>query len=157
MASPQARGLVALRICLGVFFVYEALSKVGWFLDSGPLVKQLEGWLASAGPWNRWYLQIICLPGAPIFGEQPPQMRATATAAATPLKPAGEHADDEEAPAEGEAGEDFDDDLENSLSLAAIEAELKPKVVETFDTIADSFKRLRRLQEQDIEFRLKNS
>jgi RNA polymerase primary sigma factor len=47
--------------------------------------------------------------------------------------------------------------LENSLSLAAIEAELKPKVVETFDTIADSFKRLRRLQEQDIEFRLKNS
>src|SRR5262245_21867619 len=47
--------------------------------------------------------------------------------------------------------------MENSLSLAAIEAELKPKVVETFDTIADSFKRLRRLQEQDIEFRLKNS
>ncbi|MFZ0262011.1 MAG: RNA polymerase sigma factor RpoD, partial [Pseudolabrys sp.] len=53
---------------------------------------------------------------------------------------------------------DYDeDDMENSLSLAAIEAELKPKVVETFDTIADSFKRLRRLQEQDIEFRLKNA
>jgi RNA polymerase primary sigma factor len=33
----------------------------------------------------------------------------------------------------------------------------KPKVVETFDTIADSFKRLRRLQVQDIEFRLKNT
>ena len=47
--------------------------------------------------------------------------------------------------------------MENSLSLAAIEAELKPKVVETFDTIADSFKRLRRLQVQDIEFRLKNT
>ena len=44
--------------------------------------------------------------------------------------------------------------MENSLSLAAIEAELKPKVVETFDNIADAFKRLRRLQEQDIEFRL---
>ena len=50
---------------------------------------------------------------------------------------------------------DYDeDDMENSLSLAAIEAELKPKVVETFDNIADAFKRLRRLQEQDIEFRL---
>ena len=50
---------------------------------------------------------------------------------------------------------DFDeDDMENSLSLAAIEAELKPKVVETFDNIADAFKRLRRLQEQDIELRL---
>jgi RNA polymerase primary sigma factor len=47
--------------------------------------------------------------------------------------------------------------MENSLSLAAIEAELKPKVVETFDNIADAFKRLRRLQEQDIEFRLKNT
>ena len=28
-----------------------------------------------------------------------------------------------------------EDDLENSMSLAAIEAELKPKVLETFDTI----------------------
>jgi RNA polymerase primary sigma factor len=61
-------------------------------------------------------------------------------------------------PAEAAAESDYDeDDMENSLSLAAIEAELKPKVVETFDNIADSFKRLRRLQEQDIEFRLKSS
>src|SRR6266699_1300513 len=50
----------------------------------------------------------------------------------------------EVAPGEG----DFDDDdMENSLSLAAIEAELKPKVVETFDNIADAYKRLRRLQD----------
>ena len=50
-----------------------------------------------------------------------------------------------------------DDEFENSLSLAAIEAELKPKVLETFDTVASEYKRLRRLQEQDIEFRLKNT
>jgi len=31
------------------------------------------------------------------------------------------------------------------------------KVVETFDNIADSFKRLRRLQEQDIQFRLRST
>jgi RNA polymerase primary sigma factor len=43
-----------------------------------------------------------------------------------------------------------DDDLENSLSLAAIEAELKPKVLDTFDKVADTYKRLRRLQDQDI-------
>ncbi len=49
-----------------------------------------------------------------------------------------------------------DDDMENSLSLAAIEAELKPKVVETFDKIADAYKRLRRLQDQDIALRLKS-
>ena len=46
--------------------------------------------------------------------------------------------------------------MENSLSLAAIEAELKPKVLETFDTVASEYKRLRRLQDQDIAFRLKS-
>ena len=58
------------------------------------------------------------------------------------------------APGEGEFDEE---DMENSLSLAAIEAELKPKVLETFDNIADAYKRLRRLQDQDIEFKLKNT
>jgi RNA polymerase primary sigma factor len=51
----------------------------------------------------------------------------------------------------------FDDDIENALPLAAIEAELKPKVLETFDNVADAYKRLRRLQDQDIEFKLKNT
>ena len=46
--------------------------------------------------------------------------------------------------------------MESSLSLSAIEAELKPKVVETFDKIADNYKRLRRLQDQDIQFQLKS-
>ena len=76
-----------------------------------------------------------------------------APAAATPFKAAN---DDEEKP-EGPAEGDFDDDMENSLSLAAIEAELKPKVLETFDNVADSYRRLRRLQDQDIGFKLKNT
>jgi RNA polymerase primary sigma factor len=98
------------------------------------------------------------MPGAPIFGAQPPQTRATAPAAATPFKPASEHADGEEAPADSAAGEgDLDeDDMENWPSLAAIEAELKPKVVGTFDTVAGTYKRLRRLQDQDIHFQLKS-
>jgi RNA polymerase primary sigma factor len=45
--------------------------------------------------------------------------------------------------------------MENWLSVAAIEAELKPKVIETFDTIAGAYKRLRRLQDEDIKFQLK--
>ena len=52
--------------------------------------------------------------------------------------------------------DEFDDNME-SLPLAAIEAELKPKVLQTFDNIADAYKRLRRLQDQDIEFKLKNT
>jgi RNA polymerase primary sigma factor len=47
-----------------------------------------------------------------------------------------------------------EDDLENNVSLSAMEAELKPKVLETFDAIADNYKKLRRLQDQDIEHRL---
>src|SRR6202022_4834112 len=58
----------------------------------------------------------------------------------------------------GPGEREFDDDhAESSLSLAAIEAELKPKVVETFDNIADAYKRLRRPQDQDIAFRLRNT
>jgi RNA polymerase primary sigma factor len=98
-------------------------------------------------------------PGAPIVGMQPPQAPAPATAptAPTPFKVAGERAEGEEGAAEGPAGEgDFDDNMENLLSFAAIEAELKPKVVETFDNIADAYKRLRRLQDQDIQFQLKS-
>src|ERR1035437_9235022 len=98
-------------------------------------------------------------PGAPIVGMQPPQRPAPATAPAapSPFKAAGERAEGEEGAAEGAAGEgDFDDDMENSLSFAAIEAELKPKVVETFDNVADTYKRLRRLQDQDIQFQLKS-
>ncbi len=56
---------------------------------------------------------------------------------------------------DSEDGED-DDELENSLSLAAMEAELKPKVVETFDMIASEYKKLRRLQDQLVEKRLKS-
>ncbi len=57
---------------------------------------------------------------------------------------------------ESAAEGDEDDDFENQMSLAAIEAELKPKVVETFDKIADSYKKLRRLQEADISNQLQN-
>src|SRR5262245_17407875 len=77
---------------------------------------------------------------------------------ATPFKGAPERANGEEGGGEAAPGEgDFDDDdMENSLSLAAIEAELKPKVVETFDNIADAYKRLHRLQDQDIQNKLRN-
>jgi RNA polymerase primary sigma factor len=101
-------------------------------------------------------------PGMPGFGA-PPQTVAPPSAppAATPFKPQpanGGGDEGDEAALEAAIGEaEMDeDDLENSMSLAAIEAELKPKVLETFDNIADAFKRLRRLQELDIQGKLKN-
>ncbi|MDD1537225.1 MULTISPECIES: RNA polymerase sigma factor RpoD [unclassified Bradyrhizobium] len=64
---------------------------------------------------------------------------------------------EEKDPGEAAAESDMDDDeFENQMSLAAIEAELKPKVVEIFDKIADSYKKLRKLQEQDIQNQLQN-
>src|SRR5437899_1373276 len=85
---------------------------------------------------------------------QPPH-RAAASAA-TPFRAKPEILLSEPEPTDPPEGQLDEDDLENSMSLAAIEAELKPKVLETFDNVADSYKRLRRLQDQDIENRLKN-
>ena len=94
----------------------------------------------------------IAVPGQP---GRPPKRQAPATA--TPFKPARERTDSEETAADGTFSESNldDDDMENGLSVAAIEAELKPKVIETFDIVAGTYKRLRRLQDQDIQFQLK--
>ncbi len=97
--------------------------------------------------------------GAPIAGVTPFTVIGGGQPAAAAVPPPAARADG----VAGEAGEtpaaegDYDDDeMENSISLAAIETELKPKVLETFDTIASEFKRLRRLQDQDIAFQLKS-
>jgi RNA polymerase primary sigma factor len=76
---------------------------------------------------------------------------------ATPFKPADKRTDSDERAAESARNEsdlDDDEDKEDWLSVAAVEAELKPKVIEAFDTIAGSYKRLSRLQEQDIQLQL---
>jgi RNA polymerase primary sigma factor len=71
-------------------------------------------------------------------------------------------AEAEEETAEGEEGmtppegDLDDDDMENNVSLSAMEAELKPRVLETFDSIADNYKKLRRLQVEHVEQRMQN-
>jgi RNA polymerase primary sigma factor len=75
--------------------------------------------------------------------------------AAQPAAGGGEEKDPGEAAAEADMDED--DEFENQMSLAAIEAELKPKVVEIFDKIAESYKKLRKLQEQDIQNQLEST
>ena len=92
-------------------------------------------------------------------GQTPPGQAPTpAAATAAPFKTADDRPDDEEMAADGTVGDSTidDDDLENWLSVAAIEAELKPKVLAIFDNIADAFQRLRRLQQRGIQGNLKN-
>jgi RNA polymerase primary sigma factor len=56
--------------------------------------------------------------------------------------------EDFEKPQIEEDDEDEGDDL--GVSLSAMEAELKPKVLEIFDNIAKSYKSLRKLQDQEV-------
>jgi RNA polymerase primary sigma factor len=55
---------------------------------------------------------------------------------------------------ESRAEEEDDEEDEANLSLAAMEAELRPQVMETLDVIASTYKRLRKLQDQQVEARL---
>jgi len=76
-------------------------------------------------------------------------------------KPAARRAtsgdDDEYVPEEPEAPQDpvddDDDEFDNALSLSAMEAELKPQVVETFDRIADAYGKMREMQDRHAEDR----
>src|SRR5215831_18185695 len=49
---------------------------------------------------------------------------------------------------------DDEDEYEDALSLAAMEAELKPKVLETFDNIAATYKKLRKLEDEKVEMQV---
>ncbi|HEY3641699.1 MAG TPA: RNA polymerase sigma factor RpoD [Xanthobacteraceae bacterium] len=114
---------------------------------------------SHAGPGAKATLAAAIGPdGSAIAGVVPPPMPSAAPAAVE-LKPAAACPEGEETSAGETLGDgDLDEDeMEISLSLAAIETELKPKVLETFDNVADAYKKLRRLQEQDIQFRLKSA
>ncbi|MBU1174671.1 MAG: RNA polymerase sigma factor RpoD [Alphaproteobacteria bacterium] len=54
-----------------------------------------------------------------------------------------------------EPDDDDDDEYENNLSLSAMEAELKPQVVSTFDRIAEIYGRMRELQDKHHAHALK--
>jgi len=64
-------------------------------------------------------------------------------------------ADENDAQVErGESEDDDDDDMENNISLAAMEAELKPEVVAKFNDIANNYAELRKLQDKLVETKL---
>jgi RNA polymerase primary sigma factor len=60
----------------------------------------------------------------------------------------------QQAQAEAAEAEMFDDEFEGGISLSAMEAELKPRVIEIFDRIADAYKRLRKAQDQNVADKL---
>ena len=123
---------------------------------AGPDAKPTPG--DVIGPHPQLIAAPPVVPGASLPGET--HVSPAASADADPVKPTPSPVHSEEENELGDAARDegeFDDDMEVSLSLAAMEAELKPKVLQTFDNVADAYKRLRRLQDQDIELKLNNT
>jgi len=62
---------------------------------------------------------------------------------------------DDSEEAESEESDNDGNDYDNNLSLAAMEAELKPSVFDIFDSISDKYKKLRKLQDKRNEFKKK--
>ena len=94
------------------------------------------------------------LPGLPQAPKpyQPPKPVLRVVQPAPQPKPRPADPDDVtnvEAPSRVE--EDTGEDDEGSLSLAAMEAALKPKILETFDDIAGRYKKLGKLQDAEVE------
>jgi uncharacterized membrane protein YphA (DoxX/SURF4 family) len=64
--------LRVLSIALGVFLLFMGLDKLDWFADSGFLERRLQEWRGMARPIARWYLDLIAIPGAPVFARVVP-------------------------------------------------------------------------------------
>ena len=70
----QSAGIVVLRLCLGVFFVFEGLGKIRWFSDPSVLASQFSGWVeaAPAGSIQQIYLTRVAIPGTAVFARLVP-------------------------------------------------------------------------------------
>ena len=56
-----------LSVVFGVFMLSMGLAKTAWLADSAPLVRTLQGWRGDVPPWVLWYLDLVAIPGAPLF------------------------------------------------------------------------------------------
>jgi uncharacterized membrane protein YphA (DoxX/SURF4 family) len=72
-----------LRICLGIFFLFEGIGKIRWFTDTSLLANQLAGWAQAvpAGSWSHAYLEKVAMPYSSIFARLVPLGELTAGAA----------------------------------------------------------------------------
>ena len=70
----QGTGLAILRICIGIFFIFEGLGKIRWFTDTSLLSGQLAGWSQAvpAGSWSHLYLERVAIPYSSYFARLVP-------------------------------------------------------------------------------------
>jgi uncharacterized membrane protein YphA (DoxX/SURF4 family) len=70
----QGTGLALLRVCIGIFFIFEGIGKIRWFTDTSLLAAQLRGWAQAmpAGSWSHAYLERLAMPYSSIFARLVP-------------------------------------------------------------------------------------
>jgi uncharacterized membrane protein YphA (DoxX/SURF4 family) len=77
-AISAATALRLLAVMLGVFFLFQGLNKLEWFLDSGIFAAKMQAWLKNApAPTVRWYLETVAMPGVPLFARLVPLAELT--------------------------------------------------------------------------------
>jgi len=70
----QGTGLAILRICIGIFFLFEGIGKIRWLTDPSLLTGQLAAWAQAvpAGSWSHTYLERVALPHSSTFARLVP-------------------------------------------------------------------------------------
>ena len=70
----RATGLTVLRICIGIFFIFEGIGKLGWFTDTSQLADQLRNWSQAVSPssLSHMYLVRLAIPGVRVFARLVP-------------------------------------------------------------------------------------
>jgi RNA polymerase primary sigma factor len=87
--------------------------------------------------------------GEVALAQQKAEAPAQASKAKSESGDESQAANGEDKSGDGDSDDDFDDD--SNLSLSAMEAALKPQVLETLDKIASLYKRLGKLQDAQVE------
>lgn len=70
----QGTGLTIIRVCMGVFFLFEGINKYEWLMNTSILAGRFSTWLAAAaeGSASRWYLEHVAIPGTAVFARLVP-------------------------------------------------------------------------------------
>ena len=76
----QGTGFAILRICIGIFFLFEGIGKIRWFTDTSLLTAQLAGWAQAVpgGSWSHLYLERVAIPYSSTFARLVPLGEITA-------------------------------------------------------------------------------
>ncbi len=131
---------------------------IGGICENPATIRAIIGWRDALNDGKMLLRDIIDLDatyGSGGFEQTAPEAAPEAQAAETETPADGAVADPEIAEVEPELAAEDGEGEESSISLAAMEAQLRPGVLAAFDTIAEAHKKLHRLQEQRVNALLK--